>query len=87
MFCSNLGDLGSVVNRLDGADAEYGTARVIGRHVTRQWLERTGGQMNLLALRIPGRIVITALAYQPGAENKASPLCVSWLRTRLLRST
>jgi hypothetical protein len=69
VFCSNLGDLGSVVNRLDGTDAEYAYARGARQQVTRQWLERTGGQVNLLSLRIPGKIVITVLAYQPGAEN------------------
>ncbi|MGH3636875.1 MAG: hypothetical protein ACRDTS_22880, partial [Mycobacterium sp.] len=69
VFCSNAGDVGSVVNRLDGTDAEYAFARGPRQHVTRQWLERIGGQMNLLSLRIPGRIVITVLAYQPGAEN------------------
>ncbi len=69
VFCSNLGDLGSVVNRLDGTDAEYAYARGIRQHVTRQWLEQIGGQMQLLSLRIPGKIVITVLAYQPGAEN------------------
>ena len=68
---SNLGDMGSVVCHLDGTHAEYGTARGIRQHVTRQWLERIGGQMNVLSLRAPsvGKIFITVLAYQPGAEN------------------
>jgi hypothetical protein len=53
MFCSNLRDLGSVVYALAGTDAEYATVsahlntlhliRVVGQHVTRQWLERAGG--------------------------------------------
>ncbi|GBE68211.1 hypothetical protein MFM001_46730 [Mycobacterium sp. MFM001] len=74
VFYSNLGELGSVVNRLDGTDAEYGWARGPRQGVTRQWLERTGGQVNVQSLRIPGKIVITVLAYQPGAENTKSAL-------------
>jgi hypothetical protein len=69
--CSNLGDMGSVVCRLDGTYCEYGMARGSRQRVTRQWLERIGGQMNVVSLRAPplGKIFITVLAYQPGAEN------------------
>jgi hypothetical protein len=69
VVCSNLGDLGSLVIRLDGTDAEYASSRPTRQHVTRQWLERIGGQMYLLTFRIPGRIVINLVAYQPGLEN------------------
>jgi hypothetical protein len=68
---SNLGDMGMVVSRLDGTHCEYAYARAMRQHVTRQWLERIGGQMNVLSLRtLPlGKIFISVLAYQPGAEN------------------
>jgi hypothetical protein len=69
VVCSNLGDVGAVVNRLDGTDAEYSYARGTRQCVARGWLERIGGQMQLLSFRIPGRVVIHVLAYQPGAEN------------------
>ncbi len=69
VFYSNLGDVGSVVNRLDGTASEYATARVTAQHETREWLERMGGQMTVQSLRLPGRIVISVNAYQPGAEN------------------
>ncbi|WP_414687599.1 hypothetical protein [Mycobacterium sp.] len=69
VFCSNLGDLGSVLCRLDGTDAEYATARETRQHVTRQWLERTGGHMMLQSGRIGGKVGITVVAYQPGAKN------------------
>jgi hypothetical protein len=69
VVCSNLGDVGMVVNRLDGTNAEYAFARGTRQHVTRRWLERMGGQMQLLSFRIPGRVVIHVLAYQVGAEN------------------
>ncbi|MBO0879731.1 MAG: hypothetical protein J2P17_05045 [Mycobacterium sp.] len=71
VFYSNLGDMGTVLCHLDGTHADYGIARGPRQRVTRRWLERTGGQMNVLSLRAPscGKIFITVLAYQPGAEN------------------
>ncbi len=71
VVCSNLGDVGSVVGWLDGTHCEYAYARGTRQHVTRQSLERTGGQLQLLSFRTPvlGKIFIHVLAYQPGAEN------------------
>jgi hypothetical protein len=68
---SNLGDVGSIVSLLDGTHCEYAFARGTRQHVTRHWLERIGGQMQLLSFRLPvrGKIFIHVLAYQPGAEN------------------
>ena len=74
VFCSNLGDLGSVLCRLDGTEAEYATARAVGQNVTRQWLEQTHGQLRVQCWRLRGRIFITVVAYQPGAENTKSAL-------------
>jgi hypothetical protein len=73
---SNLGDMGTVLCHLDGTHADYGIARGPRQRVTRGWLERTGGQMNVLSLRAPSRskIFITVLAYQPGAENTKQAL-------------
>lgn len=69
VFYSNLGDVGSVVSRLDGTPAEFVTARVTAQNETRRALERMGGQMTLQSLRVPGSFVISVNAYQPGAEN------------------
>jgi hypothetical protein len=71
VVCSNLGDVGSVVGWLDGSHCEYAYARGMRQHVTRQWLERAGGQLQLLSFRSPvlRKIFIHVLAYQPGAEN------------------
>jgi len=68
---SNLGDVGSIVSLLDGTHCEYAFARGTRQHVTRRWLEQTGGQMQLLSFRLPvrGKIFIHVLAYQPGAQN------------------
>jgi hypothetical protein len=73
---SNLGDVGSIVSLLDGTHCEYAFARGTRQHVTRQWLERIGGQMQLLSFRLPvrGKIFIHILAYKPGAENTKAAL-------------
>jgi hypothetical protein len=69
VLCSNLGEFGSVVCRLDGSDAEYVTGRLAFQRLTRRWLERMGGLMTVQSWRLPDRIVISVGAYQPGAEN------------------
>ena len=79
VFCSNLRDLGPMVFALTGTEAEYATVsahlyplhliRVIGQGVTREWLERAGGQLTIQSWRIGDKIGITVEAYQPGAEN------------------
>lgn len=72
--CSNLGDVDPVVARADGTDAEYVMLRGVDRHVTRQYLERRGGLLTVLAGRIVGKISITVVAYQPGKENSKPDL-------------
>lgn len=70
MLCSNLGDLGPLVCRLDGTDGELVMTRATGHRFTRQWLERVGGQMTLQSWRTGGaKVYLTVNAYQPGAEN------------------
>jgi hypothetical protein len=79
VFCSNLRAIDPIVYAVAGTDAEYATVaanlyplhliRVIGQQVTRQWLERAGGQLTLQSWRIGDKIGITVEAYQPGAEN------------------
>ena len=73
---SNLGDVGSVVSLLDGTHCDYAFARGTRQHVSRQRLDRIGGQTQLLSFRLPlrGKIFIHVLAYQPGAENTKSAL-------------
>jgi hypothetical protein len=71
VFCSNFGDIGPLVTRLDGTDCEYFYARGINQRATRQWLEKTGGQLQLLSHRSPALSTFSmhVVAYQPGAEN------------------
>jgi hypothetical protein len=68
---SNLGDVGAIVSRVDGTHCEFAYARGTRQNVTRQWLERTGGQLQLLSFRLPqcSTISIHVLAYQPGGVN------------------
>jgi hypothetical protein len=73
--CSNLGEVDPVVARPDGTDAEYVMLRGVDRHVPREYLERRGGLLTVLAGRIGGKISITIVAYQPGKENTKP-----WLR-------
>ncbi|OBF66056.1 hypothetical protein A5753_07445 [Mycobacterium sp. 852002-51971_SCH5477799-a] len=84
VFCSNLGDLGFLVYALARTEVEYAIIdatlnslhliRVSGQRLTRQLLERTGGQMMLQSWRIGAKIGITIEAYQPGATNTKSAL-------------
>ncbi|MGY4648846.1 hypothetical protein [Mycobacterium sp. URHB0021] len=72
--CSNLGDVDPVAARLDGTDAESMMLRGVDRHVTRQFLERRGGLLTVLAGRIAGKISIAVIAYQPGRDNSKALL-------------
>jgi len=76
VVCSNFGDVGSILTRPDGTDCEYFYARATNQNATRQWLERMGGQLQLLSHRAPalGKFSIHVLAYQSGAENTKSAL-------------
>lgn len=84
VFCSNLRDLGPMVFALANSEAEFATLsahlyplhliRVITQQVTRQWLERAGGQLTLQSWRIGDKVGITVEAYQPGAENTKAHL-------------
>ena len=72
--CSNLGDLDPAVNRPDGTDAEYVMLRGVDQNVHRADVERSGGQLVLVAGRIGGRISIGIIGYQNGAENSKTRL-------------
>jgi hypothetical protein len=68
---SNLGDAGMLVSRADGTQCEHAWARGTRQHQSRKQLERTGGYMQVVSCRTPaiGKIYLTVVAYQPGAEN------------------
>lgn len=69
--CSHLGDIGSVVALVDGTQCKYGYARGTSQHLTRRWLERMGGELQLYIMYVPAlaKVSVSVLAYQLGAEN------------------
>jgi hypothetical protein len=72
--CSNLGDLEPAIGRPDGTEAEYVMLRGVDQNVRRADIERAGGQLVVVAGRIGGRISISIVAYQRGAENTKTRL-------------
>lgn len=67
-LCSNLDEFDPIVYRPDGTAGEIILTRATAQGVTRQWLELTGGQLNLQSWRVGGgsKIYFTVNAYQPG---------------------
>jgi hypothetical protein len=67
--CSNLGDIDPAVSRPAGTEAEYVFLRGVDQNVQRADMERAGGQLVVVAVRIGAKISIAIVAYQPGSEN------------------
>jgi hypothetical protein len=72
--CSNMGDLPTEVNRLDGTAADYVCFRGVDRRVRRDTLERRHGLLTVASGRVGGKIINTVISYQPGADNSTSHL-------------
>lgn len=66
-LCSNLDEFDPSVYHPDGTDGEIVLTRATAQGLTRQWLESTGGQMNMQSWRVAGgsKIYFTVNAYQP----------------------
>jgi len=74
--CSNLGDTGPAVIRPDGAPSDSAFARGASQHLTRQWFERMGSQLQLYfgtSVEI-NAIGIHIRAYQPGSVTSKAAL-------------
>jgi hypothetical protein len=67
--CSDLRDWDPVLTRIDGADAEYFSGRLFSQGVRSRSIERAHGQLYLVSARVNGKIFISVVSYQPGAEN------------------
>jgi hypothetical protein len=74
VVCSNVGDIDSAANRPDGTDAAYLSIRMIESGITKNRLDRAGGQLNLLSGRVQGKIFIAISAYPVGERNSKSEL-------------
>jgi hypothetical protein len=67
--CSNLGELEPSVGSPDGTDAEYFTLRGVDQNIVRDQIERAGGQLVVLSVRVGDMISLGIVAYQPGGTN------------------
>ena len=80
---SNFGDVGSAVTCPDGTQCQAAWARGTNQHITRQRLERSGGQLQVLFGRLPtvGKISMSIQAYHPGAVTTKTALRELVVRT------
>lgn len=67
--CSNVGDLPVDVACPGGSAAEQVMLRGVDQHITRRVLEERQGLLTVVAGRLNGKVTITVVGYQPGAEN------------------
>ena len=72
--CSNIGELEPVMNRIDGSDADYFTARLLEPKVTTAVLDRMGGLLFLSSGRVHGRVFVTVASWVVGAANTREAL-------------
>jgi diacylglycerol O-acyltransferase len=64
--CSAFGDIDPVVARIDGADADYFTVRMVEQNLTAGSPEISSGELYMTAGRICDKLFISFRAYQPG---------------------
>ena len=72
--CTNVGDVGPTLGRVDGTDAEYLMLRGVDRHITRRMLEQRRGLLTLASGRVGGKMSLNIIAYQPGGKNTKADL-------------
>lgn len=78
---SNLGDLDPAMGSPDGTPAEYTMLRGVDRHVTRGFLEKRPGLLTIVGGRIGGKVSMTIVGYQAGADNTKEQLRALAART------
>jgi len=71
---SNVGDLPVQVASPGGAPAQQVMLRGIDQHITRGVLEERSGLLTVVSGRLDGKVTITVVGYQPGAENTKQAL-------------
>ncbi|WP_244603888.1 hypothetical protein [Mycobacterium attenuatum] len=67
--CSNVSNLSQDLNRIDGSDADYFSARLFNQGATKQNIERENGQLYLFCGRLNEHVFISVSSYQLGVEN------------------
>jgi len=71
---SNLGDVDSRALRADGTEAELFFGRGVDSRVPMSVLEQRRGFLTVVCMRAAGKVALSIVAYQPGAENSKSRL-------------
>jgi hypothetical protein len=74
VLCSNLGHLPVALACHDGTAAEYVNLRGVDRNVTRRYIESASGQLVVVGGRLGGKMSMSVVAYQAGAENSKARL-------------
>ena len=72
--CSNTGDMPEAVNRPDGTDADYFSARQVERGVSLSALERMEGCLLLGWAHAGDKVSVTFGSWQPGGVNTKAAL-------------
>ena len=72
--CSNIGELPTVLGRIDGTPCRRLIARAVDVHVTRGELERTHGHLVIVASRYNDHLSIAIEAYETGADYSVERL-------------
>ncbi|MGB3484685.1 MAG: hypothetical protein WBB07_21020 [Mycobacterium sp.] len=81
--CSNLGDTGPAAIRPDGSLCDAAFARGASQHLTRGWLERTGGQLHVYygTVQELNKVSIYVCAYHPASVTTKAALGALAART------
>lgn len=67
--CSNLGEIDPAVGRPDGSDAAYFMLRGVDQNLPRDQIERAGGQLVVVSVRLGDVISLGIVSYEPGGTN------------------
>lgn len=54
---------------MDGTDAEYFMLRGVDQNLTREQIERAGGQLVVASVRLGDMISLGIVSYEPGRTN------------------
>ncbi|MCV7282689.1 hypothetical protein H7J88_23920 [Mycolicibacterium flavescens] len=67
--CSAFGDIDATVTRIDGAESDYFTVRMVEQNLTADSPEVSSGELYMTSGRVCGKFFISFRAYQPGLSN------------------
>ncbi|WP_083407476.1 condensation domain-containing protein [Mycolicibacterium rutilum] len=79
--CSAFGEIDARVTRIDGAEADYFTVRMVEQNLTADSPEVSSGELYMTSGRVCGKMFISFRAYQPGMANSKETLLQQVSRT------